>query len=287
MYETTAHIRDRLKSLYPPEEIRHFIRLIVSHVCGLSYNQQLLCKDRQFSEKQKKQIHLIVKRLKKMEPLQYVLGETEFYSLPLQVNPSVLIPRPETEELVDRVIRQSDASSALRILDIGTGSGCIAIALAKHLPKAAVTAVDISAPALQTARQNATLNQVDIHFIQADILKTEVAMKQIDGAFDIIVSNPPYVLDAEKQTMSANVLDYEPHCALFVPDNDPLLFYKAIVDFALQKLTPTGRIYFEINPACDEQIKNLLHNKGFKEAILLRDLSGKMRFAQAKSPTFT
>lgn len=317
MNETTAYIREQLTSLYPPEEIRCFIRLIVAHVCGLSYNQQLLCKDKQFSDKQKKRIHLIVKRLKKMEPLQYILGETEFYSLPLQVNPSVLIPRPETEELVDRIVRQLNArqtvakqksqttdtekktisslqqpdvasshripntetTPALRLLDIGTGSGCIAIALAKHLPNATVTAIDISDSALQTARQNATLNRVDIDFVQADILNTEEAVKQIDGTFDLIVSNPPYVRKSEKQTMSANVLDYEPHSALFVPNNDPLLFYKAIADFALQKLTPAGRLYFEINPNCDESIKTMLHDKSFKEVTLARDLSGKMRFA--------
>lgn len=316
MKNTTLYIQESLKALYPSEEIRWFIRLIYVHVCGWSYNQQLLCKDTQISEKEKEEIIAIVDRLKNREPLQYILGETEFYSLPLKVNPSVLIPRPETEELVDMIIKsplvrshasptakshtpptaqsctsptdQSHAPSPdangepLRILDIGTGSGCIAIALAKHIPNAVVTAIDISEAALQTAKKNAEINQVKIHFIQSDILNMEKAIGCISDRFDIIVSNPPYVKEAEMHDMNANVYDYEPHLALFVPDEDALLFYKVIADFALQKLTPNGVMYFEINPLCDTITADMLQRKGFAQTEIIRDLSGKNRFCTAQ-----
>lgn len=288
MKDITTYIQENLKNLYPPEEIRCFIRLILSHVCGLSFNQQILCKDKQISETEKSKIYAIVNGLKNMEPLQYILGETEFYSLPLKVSPSVLIPRPETEELVDMIIKSSLAKShthdsPLHILDIGTGSGCIAIALAKHIPSTAITAVDISEPALSEAMYNAQMNDTDICFIKADILNTEAATALIPGKFDIIVSNPPYIREDEKITMSANVLEYEPHHALFVPDKDPLLFYKAIADFALQKLTPTGRIYFEINAQCDTIANDMLHQKGFMHTEIICDLSGKNRFIKVEN----
>ena len=288
----TTYIHERLQALYPPEEIRFFVRLILSAVCGLSYNQQILCKDRQISENEKKQIFDIVERLVNMEPVQYILGETEFYSIPLKVNPSVLIPRHETEELVDYIIRflstnlhelTRNPHPRFSILDIGSGSGCMAVALAKHLPFADVLGVDVSIDALHTAMENARLNNVSIRFIQADILDTEKAVALIPGSFDLIVSNPPYVLEAEKVAMSANVLNYEPHLALFVPNDNPLLFYDAIADFALQKLTPSGMLFFEINPLCDALIIDLLHKKGFTHTQLIRDLSGKNRIVTTAS----
>ena len=235
-----------------------------------------------------------------MEPLQYILGETEFYSLPIKVNPSVLIPRPETEELVELVIRTVLAISEtspphiadrppLRILDIGTGSGCIAITLAKHIPDAKVTAIDISETALQTAKENARLNNVNIRFIHADILNTPItgfntptAAELIDVDFDIIVSNPPYVTSEEKVLMNENVLNYEPHGALFVPNDEPLIFYKAITGFALQKLSPEGFLFFEINAKYDIETSEMLHKKGFVQIEIIRDLSGKNRFISAK-----
>lgn len=305
MQHTTQHIQDSLKTLYPPEEIRWFIRLIFSHVCGWSYNQQLLCKDKQISENEKEEVEAIINRLKEMEPLQYIFGETEFYSLPLQVNPHVLIPRPETEELVDRIINRFNAektnidktfvthhqpptpgtSPAFRLLDIGTGSGCIAIALAKHIPGATVSAIDISQAALQTAKENANINQTEINFIQADILQTENVSKLVPCLFDLIVSNPPYIRENERKSMSANVLNYEPHSALFVPDKEPLLFYEAIADFALRKLTPNGLLYFEINPLCDTMMIDMLQAKGFEQPKLFRDLSGKNRFCVTRNRT--
>ena len=294
MKSITTHIKETLGLLYPPEEVRCFVRLILSHVCGLSYNQQILCKDKQIPEKEKEEIYTIICRLKKMEPIQYILGETEFYSLPIKVNPSVLIPRPETEELVDIIVKnvmsaynnkmseRVENRQPIQILDIGTGSGCIAIALAKHIPDAVVTAIDISGTTLQTAKENALLNNVDICFLKVDILNTSNANELINGSFDIVVSNPPYIKDEEKRFMNANVIDYEPHQALFVPDEDPLLFYKAIAEFAKQKLTPEGIIYFEINPSCDMMIIEMLSEKGFVYSEIINDLSGKNRFISAK-----
>jgi len=238
-----------------------------------------------------------------MEPLQYILGETEFYSIPLKVNPSVLIPRPETEELVDLIIKSDfvkshrhghdtgnfssaqSSPSPFRILDIGTGSGCIAIALAKHIPFAAVTAIDVSDEALFTAKNNAQLNHVPIRFVQADILCTEKTMALFPEHFDLIVSNPPYITTDEKDSLSANVLDYEPHVALFTPDDAPLLFYDAITDFSLQKSAPSGMIFFEINPLCDSAVNDLLQKKGFTQTNIISDLSGKNRFISVKIPT--
>ncbi len=220
-----------------------------------------------------------------MEPLQYILEESEFYSLPFKVNRSVLIPRPETEELADMIIKSQPGNASrftFRILDIGTGSGCIAITLAKHLPHTRVTAVELSEAAIETAQINARLNQVDIHFIQTDILDTREAMQKINGYFNIIVSNPPYIKKNEKTTMNPNVLDYEPHDALFVPDNDPLRFYIPIADFAAEKLHPKGMLYFEINPQCDTIITEMLHQKGFSQVYTNRDLSGKNRFITAQ-----
>jgi release factor glutamine methyltransferase len=315
MRDTTAYIKQTLAGAYPPGEIGGFIRLIFSYICNLSYNQQILCKDKQIHGNEKKRIYAIVERLKKQEPIQYIIGETEFYSFPMKVNPSVLIPRPETEELVDLILKSppvkrlsgnalsdspqskdlpDDSPSELspgkrfpdvprmKILDVGTGSGCIAIALAGQIPFAEVTAIDNSEAALQTARTNARLNKTDIRFIQSDILDAGQAVSLISGAFDIIVSNPPYVKNSERRAMSPNVLDYEPHGALFVPDEDPLRFYRAIIVFAQQKLAPGGVIYFEINPECDALIAGMLFNNGFTDTEIIRDLSGKNRFVIAK-----
>jgi len=282
MKPTVTHIHKHLHALYSPEEIRCFVRLILNAVCGLSYKQQILGKDTKISANEKNQIYVIVDRLANMEPLQYILGETEFYSIPLKVNPSVLIPRPETEELVDLIIN-STVSPHPSLLDIGTGSGCIAIALAKHIPKAVVTAIDISETALQTASQNAQQNKAPIRFMQADILNTQKTTTLFPEQFDVIVSNPPYIMEHEKDSISANVLNYEPHSALFVPNDTPLLFYDAIADFAQQKLTLQGRLFLEINPLCDTSIIDLLQKKGFSQTEVIRDLSGKNRFISAKN----
>jgi len=276
-------MNEQLQLLYPPEEIRSFARIIFDKVCGLSYNQQILCKDNEIPDNEKNRIYKIVNRLKKMEPLQYILGETEFYGIPLKVNPSVMIPRPETEELVNLIIKSPFVKSrskreGLFILDVGTGSGCIAIALAKHLPGSLVVGADISLDALQVAGENALQNNVQVRLMQEDILNTNRAMKQIPCIYDLLVSNPPYIKDNEKSSMSANVVGYEPHQALFVPSENPIIFYEAIATFALSKLMPGGIMFFEINPQCSKLILNMLHKKGFSRSKIIRDLSGKDRF---------
>lgn len=283
MKHITTYMNDQLQALYPPEEIRGFIRIILEKVCGLSNNQQILCKDKQIPENEKNRIYEIVDRLKMMEPLQYIFGETEFYSYRLAVNPSVMIPRPETEELVDMIIKSDYINArskrlSFSILDVGTGSGCIIIALANHFRECFAEAVDISIPALELASRNSFQYDESILFKNIDILDTENFIKNSIYKFDLIVSNPPYIKKNEKAAMSANVLDYEPHQALFVPSTKPIIYYEAIADFALKKLKSGGMIFFEINPLCCKLIVNMLHKKGFTNTSVIRDLSGKERF---------
>lgn len=280
MKETTLFIRESLTPLYPPEEINSFIRWILEEVCHLSFQQQLLCKDTQLSLTEKEQIRTITQRLEKMEPLQYILNTCEFYGLHFEVNPSVLIPRPETEELVNHIL-QTETSSELKVLDIGTGSGCIAITLSKHLSNAEVYAIDISDKALTVAQKNAEYNKSTAHFIQADILSDKIHEQFNQASLDLIVSNPPYVKESEKDTIHDNVLCYEPHQALFVPDNDPLLFYNRIADIGLQLLKKDGRLYFEINASYGIEMLNMLKEKGYPQVELRQDLNGKNRFIKA------
>jgi release factor glutamine methyltransferase len=247
----------------------------------MSFTQQILCKDTQIPENEKKIIASIVERLKKMEPIQYILGETEFYSLPFFVDSSVLIPRPETEELVDMIIRDARDGAFRKILDIGTGSGCIAVVLAKHIDNAEVTAIDISENALETAKRNALRNNTEALFVKADILNDSERPEALSGNFNIIVANPPYILKSEKAEMKANVLDYEPHIALFADDEDPLLFYRAIARFASCHLESYGCIYLEINPLYSDDLLKMLAGQGFSHAEILPDLSGKKRFIKA------
>jgi release factor glutamine methyltransferase len=219
-----------------------------------------------------------LERLKNHEPIQYVLGKTEFFGLPFGVNSSVLVPRPETEELVQWLLEES-YMPGMRILDVGTGSGCIAISIKKEWPEANVWGWDISTTALETANQNARLNQVDVHFEQQDILTLEW---KAPVRFHIIVSNPPYVRLLEKGQMDKNVLAYEPSTALFVPDNDALLFYRVIARFARKALEPGGLLFFEINQAFGAEVVGLLEGEGFREVVLRPDLSGRDRMIRAR-----
>ncbi len=210
--------------------------------------------------------------LKKQKPLQYILNKTYFYGLPFEVNKYTIIPRNETEELVEWILRSIPKDDSLKILDIGTGSGCIAISLKKHLPRCYITALDISHQALKVAERNAKLNSVKIHFQQMDILR-EVP----NDTFDMIVSNPPYVRNIEKKWMKKNVLLYEPHIALFVEDSNPLLFYERICSIAPMLLKRKGYIFFEINEYLSKQMPILIEQKGFKNFILKKDIYGKYR----------
>jgi release factor glutamine methyltransferase len=218
------------------------------------------------------------KELKTGKPFQYVLGETLFYGCKIKVNPAVLIPRPETEEMVDLIIRENRRFTG-RIIDIGTGSGCIAIALAKNLPSSQVEGIDSSGEAVKTASENAAYNGTEVTFRVADILN--VTPSEMINA-GIIVSNPPYVKDSEKINMRNNVLGFEPHEALFVPDNDPLIFYRAILGFASHILNPGGLVYFEINEAMGKPVYDLIKSYEYREIRIIKDINGRDRIAKGE-----
>ncbi|MCB2194363.1 MAG: peptide chain release factor N(5)-glutamine methyltransferase [Bacteroidetes bacterium] len=271
-----SEIKSELSELYPVNEIDSFIFLIFDHLLGISRTQLLLSKENEINEGTFLKINNIISELKSYRPIQYILGETEFYDLKFKVFDNILIPRPETEELVDWIIKDH-SNTSIKILDIGTGSGCIAVSLAKNMPNAVVYASDISELALKAAETNSKINNTSLHLLQFDILNPP---SDQDKKFDIIVSNPPYVTEKEKSLMQQNVLDYEPELALFVPDNDPLLFYRSILDFGLQHLKPKGNIYFEINEAFGQEMISLMQKKGFSDNILLRDINGKDRMVR-------
>lgn len=278
MQKTIDYIKESLKAYYPETEISGFTRIIIEHITSQSYPQALL-KGKELSETEKTLLQKMLDRLKEYEPIQYITEGTEFFGLPLFLNKNVLIPRPETEELVELILNENN-QKGLRVLDIGTGSGAIAIALAKHLKNVNVTAWDISYKALDIAVLNSKKNNVDVNFKKIDIL----GVYPQDEKFDIIVSNPPYIMESEKSTMEQNVLNYEPHTALFVPDNRALLFYERIADIAPDILTPGGRLYFEINHAKGKNTVKLLQNKGFTDVVLFQDISRKDRMVRAILP---
>lgn len=276
MQKTISYIKEYLKAYYPESEISGFIRIIIEHITKRSYPQAVIS-DAKLTEEQTDLLHSILYRLKMSEPIQYIIGETEFFGLPFHVTKDVLIPRPETEELVELILNENK-KSGLKVLDIGTGSGAIAIALAKHLEKADIEAWDISEEALKIATLNAESNTVDITFRNVDVLKNYPT----DTKFDIVVSNPPYILEKEKSVMDQNVLDYEPHTALFVPDNNGLLFYDRIADIALDLLEPNGKLYFEINQAKGQNTVELVKSKGFINVSLFEDLNKNDRMVRAE-----
>ena len=278
MQAAIIHIRSELQGLYPDTEIKSFSNLIIEKVSGFSRTEIIVNKNTLFSVEQRHVIENFIEKLKEYVPIQYILGETEFFGLPFHVNESVLIPRPETEELVDWIRNENDRNANPGILDIGTGSGCIAISLKHEFTNATVDAFDISEKALETAQSNATLNKLEVNFSKVDILNTP----EMEQKWDIIVSNPPYVTELEKSEISPNVLDYEPHLALFVPDNDPLLFYRCIAIFAQQHLKPRGKLYFEINRQFGKATVDLLTAMGFGNVELRKDISGNDRMVRAE-----
>lgn len=279
MQASINDIRKELSGLYPPEEIESFIRIIFRKLKQYTLTDFVLKQDEVLAEKEKDQIKQIAARLKNKEPIQYVLGETEFYGLPFRVKPGVLIPRPETEELVDWVLK-SRKTESLRILDVGTGSGCIPISLKKHWPKAHIMACDISEEALEVARMNAGLNQTEIAFFHLNILNP--LLPDSFPKIDILISNPPYVTESEKAAMNDNVLKYEPARALFVPDHDPLLFYRALAIFGKNYLSHGGQLFMEINEAFGDECRDLLKENGFSYVRLKKDLQGKNRMIFAR-----
>ena len=266
-----------LARIYPAHEIDAITRIALKHVAGLSQADIYVDAARQLPGEAESQIYDIIHQLKRYVPLQYVLGETEFYGLRFLVNENVLIPRPETEELVEWIISDYKERQNVSIIDIGTGSGCIPVALARFLPNAEVSAVDISSEALAMAWQNAQLNGVKINFAEADALK---GLPPNIGLFDVIVSNPPYISPEQKDEMLPNVLEFEPHLALFAPEQKPFAFYEAITNLAVKHLKPDGRLYFEINEKYPAEIASIIASKGF-ETNLRADINDKNRMIKA------
>ena len=274
-----------LSSLYEEQEIESFFYIILEKLHGLKRIDLALNPQTVMDGAHLKQWKNIVSELKKQRPVQYILGETTFYGLLFLVNENTLIPRPETEELVELIIESTNyelRNTKLKVLDIGTGSGCIAISLAKHLPTSEVYAIDVSEEALTTAKKNAELNKVAIDFISTNILDVVnlSAVAGLDKQFDIIVSNPPYVRNLEKDEIKPNVLEYEPHLALFVDDIDPLLFYRKIAELAIKNLNPNGKLYFEINQYLGKETIKLLEDFGFRNVELKKDIYGNDRMIE-------
>ena len=280
--EFKAHIHNSLQSLYPKSEINSFYFILLEHYGNYTTAEVLANVSTQLTDNITKAIQQAITELQTAKPIQYILGETEFFSNRFFVDENVLIPRPETAELVDWVLQTyPDKTHLLQILDVGTGSGCIAISLAKALPEAQVTAIDVSPKAIAVAQRNAERNGIKVQFLQRDILQTETLPEK----YDIIISNPPYVRELEKNEMHSNVLNYEPHLALFVPDDRPLLFYEQIATLAQQYLKPKGRLFFEINQYLAAEMQVMLAQKNFTEITLRQDLSGNDRMLCAR--TFT
>ena len=268
-----------LSVLFPETEIQSFFNLLTKFKLKLTRIEVALQPEFMINEDNLNFLQNALEELKKQVPIQYIIGETEFYGLIFKVNNNVLIPRPETEELVNWIVNDYKNESELKILDFGTGSGCIAISLAKFFSKAQIYAVDVSSEALKVAKTNATYNNVSINFVEADILYINV----LEEKYDIIVSNPPYIRDLEKELMQKNVVDNEPHLALFVKDNDPLIFYNKIADLAIHNLTKNGSLFFEINQYLGDKIIDLLKSKGFKNCVLKKDFYDVDRMVKATS----
>lgn len=277
MNSTVSYIRHVLQEYYSAQEAANLSRIVCCEMLGQSAVDYYLGKDMILSSNEVKELESILSRLCKFEPVQYIQGTARFLQRTFRVAPGVLIPRPETEELVEAVLRE--VSPVSRILDIGTGSGCIAITLSKELPEAGVTAWDISEDALSVARANNDALQAKVRFYRRDVLAYQAEKGE---CYDVIVSNPPYVTEAEKCEMEHNVLDWEPSLALFVPDNDPLLFYRRIAELSSALLAPGGRLFFEINRAFGQAVAVMLREKGYANPRIIKDISGNDRIVIAE-----
>jgi len=267
-----------LSGYYPDNEIRNIFYIASEHLLNYSKIDILLKSNEPISAENTKKFNQMLIRLRKWEPIQYITGFTEFYALTFRVDSRVLIPRPETEEFVQWIIHEETGSS-LNLLDIGTGSGCIAVSLAVNLPEASVSAFDISAEALVVARMNAQINRADVNFFTRDVLDSNIALP---GKYQVMVSNPPYVRKLEKALMRRNVLDFEPGIALFVPDKDALLYYRSIALLGLKYLKDGGALYLEINENYPHEMVRLLESTGFYGVEIRRDLNGKARMVRAR-----
>ena len=269
-------LHEELRGLYPETEINAMCNIVIQNSCKIDRIKQLTQPEMSVGKSVAEYIKAICSELKTGKPLQYIMGETEFYGCRIVVNNNVLIPRQETEELVDLILKENQGYTG-SIIDFGTGSGCISIALSLNLPVASIQATDISDEALKIARANVLINNAKVDLIQSDILGPVHPGLSHAG---IIVSNPPYVRNSEKEMMHKNVLDFEPHNALFVPDNDPLIFYKALLSISFTLLHEKGKIYFEINEALGSKIESLFKSFGFKDTRIYKDINGKDRMAR-------
>ena len=278
MHPVLHEIRDALKEYYPDSEALALAKMLLVEVFGFSTLELYGGKDKEFSEKHRSVLTEMIRRLQKNEPIQYIIGIESFFGLTFEVNPNVLIPRPETQELVSWIIEDYRSDDSVRILDIGTGSGCIPISLGKQLSKAEVESWDISEGALEVASRNCERNGVKVLLRQKDVLKSTPE----GNLYDVIVSNPPYITNKEKVGMESNVLDWEPSLALFVPDEDPLLFYRKIAQLGCDILKEGGSLYFEINRAYGEETILMLKELGYAQIELKKDSWGNDRMIKAK-----
>ena len=275
-----------LDTIYGKDEVSSFFFLCTDAFFNISRLELALDKNLSITKVEQQPILDALEGLKNEKPIQYILGKTEFYGLPFEVNENTLIPRPETEELVALVVanskNQKQNNKPYSILDIGTGSGCIAISLAKNITNTQVFAIDVSAKAIEKAKENTVINEAEVTFIEGSILEEahwDLLFKDLE--FDTIVSNPPYVRNLEKTEIQNNVLNHEPHLALFVEDNDPLIFYKAITKFAEENLKENGKLFFEINQYLGKETKALVESLGFKNVEIIKDMFGKDRMLKA------
>lgn len=285
--EIKNRFHNELDELYGENEVDSFFYWLLEHYFQMNRLSLALKPQLTLTEAEEQPLFEALRRLKQYEPIQYIIGQTEFFGLMFKVNQNTLIPRPETEELVQWIIQcgsRLSPKSQLKILDIGTGTGCIAIALAKHMPHAKVFAVDISNEALKMAKYNANLNNVEVEFMQMDVLDENnwYDIFDVETKFDIIVSNPPYVRQQEKLQMKNNVFDYEPDLALFVEDDNPLVFYKSITRLAVDKLNPRGQLFFEINQYLGAEMKQMIKTFPFNNIELRKDIFGNDRMFKAE-----
>ncbi|MGN0021654.1 MAG: peptide chain release factor N(5)-glutamine methyltransferase [Sphingobacterium hotanense] len=270
---------EKLGEIYDPEEAKTLSQIAVEAVTGWNRMQQNIQLQTALDQEVLNALYDILQTLQAGKPIQHILGHAPFYNMDFKVNQHTLIPRPETEELVEMILADHEGQKNLKVVDIGTGTGCIAISLQKHLSNATTTALDVSSEALEIARENAQRLGATIDFRCLDILEWELTFGE--GKFDIIVSNPPYITQSEMRDMHQNVLQHEPHTALFVPEEAPLLFYDYIADFALSHLAPDGTLYFEINQYLAEETKALMLKKGFSTAEIYNDINNVPRMLKA------
>lgn len=277
--ELRTKFQNELSGKYPAGETDAMFFLLLQHYAGINKTQFFSNNGKPLAAGASTSLTAALQRLRNHEPVQYIIGETEFCGLKIKVNPSVLIPRPETEEMVE-LIKSQNTNRKFQMVDICSGSGCIAIALKKYFPQSTVNAFELSEEAIRTAKENAELNRAEIHFMRGDVFNPPKELESY--TFDLIVSNPPYVLPSEKDSMGPNVYDHEPQVAVFVPENNPLMFYDAISNIALRRLKPGGTLWFESDEDRADDVGNLVRGKKFSDVIVHTDMSGKKRFISAK-----